>query len=404
MLQMPAPLQRYAGDILDVDTHEMMPVQAWRDEIGDVTQRLADVWLAHKMNYKINPNHPGVPDFQGDVFEVDDNIWRVKGATAPGATKPVRGLRVMDAMGVKRQLMFPTGVGMYGTFLLTLPSDRFAPTIHEGRKEYGRVLVDAYNDWAMKIPATTDRVRPVLPLLGDSVESLLTQLKTMIKAGIRAVQFPATIPPAGLSPAHSALDPVWKLMSDNNVVGTFHVGINGQVYEHSGWDEAPVFDGYPLLEEFKLDPWATANTHVPAQNFIQTLVLGGVFERFSKLRFGTFENTAFWIGPMCDTMDIWHIRSETFLATNDRDSKRLPMLPSEYVKRNIRSSAFDFERVDTYIQRHPLMANVLCFASDYPHVEGGKDPMGNWYDMLEPLGSDVVEKFFVTNAEWVLSD
>ena len=50
------------------------------------------------------------------------------------------------------------------------------------------------------------------------------------------------------------------------------------------------------------------------------------------------------------------------------------------------------------------MANVLCFASDYPHVEGGKDPMGNWYDMLEPLGSDVVEKFFVTNAEWVLSD
>jgi hypothetical protein len=70
---------------------------------------------------------------------------------------------------------------------------------------------------------------------------------------------------------------------------------------------------------------------------------------------------------------------------------------------NVRVSPYDFEDIDIYITRYGL-EDVLCFASDYRHVEGGGDPVGAWYKRLEPLGQGVVEKFFVTNGKWWLPD
>jgi len=41
---------------------------------------------------------------------------------------------------------------------------------------------------------------------------------------------------------------------------------------------------------------------------------------------------------------------------------------------------------------------VICFASDYPHLEGGHDMINQMYRRLEPCGPDVIEKFFTKNA------
>ena len=81
----------------------------------------------------------------------------------------------------------------------------------------------------------------------------------------------------------------------------------------------------------------------------------------------------------------------------------MPKKPSDYVKSNIRVSPYDFEDIDVYITRYGL-EDVLCFASDYPHVEGGRDPIGAWYRRLEPLGEQVVEKFFVVNGRWIVPE
>ena len=48
------------------------------------------------------------------------------------------------------------------------------------------------------------------------------------------------------------------------------------------------------------------------------------------------------------------------------------------------------------------MQDVYCFSTDYPHFEGGKSPLHVMMDRVSRLGSDVIEKFFVTNAEWVM--
>jgi hypothetical protein len=76
--------------------------------------------------------------------------------------------------------------------------------------------------------------------------------------------------------------------------------------------------------------------------------------------------------------------------------------PSEYIQRNVRVSPFNFEPVDQWIERFPYLQDVYCFSTDYPHYEGGKEPIKVMAERLQRLGSDVMEKFFVTNAEWMM--
>ncbi|MCV7065900.1 hypothetical protein H7H51_09515 [Mycolicibacterium farcinogenes] len=78
------------------------------------------------------------------------------------------------------------------------------------------------------------------------------------------------------------------------------------------------------------------------------------------------------------------------------------MKPSEYVARNVRVSPFNFEPVDRYIQDDPELADVFCYSTDYPHVEGTKDSMNKMLAKVEPLGEEITTKFFRTNAEWLL--
>ena len=50
------------------------------------------------------------------------------------------------------------------------------------------------------------------------------------------------------------------------------------------------------------------------------------------------------------------------------------------------------------------MPEVYAFSTDFPHPEGGTDPIGRMGADIEPLGEDAVEAFFVGNAELLLPD
>ncbi len=399
---LPAELKKYSGQILDIDSHEMMPAQVWVREIGEIAKDLADHWQNNSADMD-RTNHPNVAGYDKDDAPIEaDTIWLKKGRTAPGAVDVTRRDEVMDVMGVKRQLMFPTGVGLYGTLLAYLGnSDDYALEINENRLQYGMQLIDAHNDWAVKV--TTDRVRSVAVLLDDTPEGLYAKAKDLIDRGIRAVMLPTGSVPGGKSPAHPVHDPLWDLFARNNIAVTLHTLIEEDVYNSREWSNAPAFEGFKLYDEFKLDPWSRANNHILAQNFLATMVLGGVFQRHPMLRFGVVELGAFWIGHLCETLDFWHDSDPGGVKFRTTQTVFLDKRPSEYIKSNVRVSAFEIENVEFYISKYGL-EDVLCFASDYPHIEGGKDPVGKWYAGLKPLGDEVVEKFFVRNGQWLLPD
>jgi predicted TIM-barrel fold metal-dependent hydrolase len=400
-LALPRELHGLAGRILDVDSHEMMPAQMWIRQCGAVCEPLVQEWLQNGEDVSRNPNHPNCPGFEQDDAPIEAvDIWSRKGSLAPGAVAVRRRDAVMDVMGIKRQLCFPTGVGMWGAFLVMNADDAtMLPSIRSGRVEYGRKLVDAYNDWALGVVGQSARVRFVLPALGESVAELLAVAERLIKGGVRALWLPSCLLPGGKSPAHEALDSFWALMEERNITLCLHVGPD-QPYRSSEWGNAPVFEGFRLLNEFRVDPWALGANYITTQNFLSTMVVGGVFERHPRLRFGVIETGAYWLGPLCENMDMWYEHSASF---GNEKTARLPRRPSDYVRSNVRVSCFDFEPVDRYITRHDL-GDVLCFATDYPHVEGGRDPTGRWLSRLQPLGPTAVEKFFVRNAEWLLPE
>jgi hypothetical protein len=402
---LPDGMRHLTGQLVDVDSHEMMPAQVWTRECGAIAGPLAEAWLSMGTDVKDDINHPNVPGYWNDDAAIDvKTIWSRKGAQAPGAVDVRRRDGIMDAMGVRRQLMFPTGVGMYGVFMASL-DENYGHLKHMkdvgDRKQYGIDLIKAYNRWGMSVANVSSRVRPVLPLFGDTVEALMTNARELVDAGIRAVWLPSNWLPGGKSPAHYDLDGFWSYMTANEITVALHVGTESKIYGDDAWGEAPVFDGFRMFAEFKIDPWSRVNSHITSQNFVSTMVLGGVFDRHPNLRFGIIELGAYWIGQLCEVMDLWY--KTVGILKGSEHCYRLPRKPSDYVKSNVRVSPYDFEDIDVYITRYGL-EDVLCFASDYPHVEGGRDPIGTWYKLLKPLGDRVVEKFFVTNGKWLLPD
>jgi predicted TIM-barrel fold metal-dependent hydrolase len=241
------------------------------------------------------------------------------------------------------------------------------PQITGDRRAYARKLIDANNDWNARTAREYPRLRTVGILLGDSVDELIANARMLLDKGIRGgIWMPTALPPGGVSPANPVLNPLWDMLSAEGVPLTSHV------------------DGdYGFLA---------------SENFIQTLVLGGVFERFPRFCFGAAEVGAGWLGSCADMMDSWIQNSGVFSV--GKSPVKLKQLPSDYIRQNVRVSPFGFEDVGTYIRRYGL-EECYCYGSDFPHIEGGKDPMGSFVRSFEKngFGPDALKRFFVDNAK-----
>jgi predicted TIM-barrel fold metal-dependent hydrolase len=312
-----------------------------------------------------------------------------------------RRIAVMDAMGIDRQLVFPTSaiaammVGGMSDFGFEQrwggDTSMFGAM---SRPEFADRFVAAHNQWAVDNSAIDDRLRMVgIVKTRDTVEAMIAEAKSLVERGLRAVWLQADVPPGGVSPAHSSLDPMWALFEANDVAVTLHIGTEF-FFLDPRWALAETFQDLfqsPEIPNTNIQMFSTA--HMAIENYLSTLVLGGVFERFPKLRVGILEVGAYWVGPAARRMDLY---VDVFPGAA---AAKFSMKPSEYIARNVRVSPFNFEPIDRYFQEEPGLADVFSFSSDYPHVEGTKDAMQNMRAKLDPLGEDVVTKFFRTNAE-----
>jgi predicted TIM-barrel fold metal-dependent hydrolase len=310
----------------------------------------------------------------------------------------------MDVMGIDRQLVFPTTaiaaqiVGGMNDFAFEQRFGGDASMFGSlSRPEFAERFVEAYNQWALRNSALNDRIRVVgIVRTRDTAEEMIADARKLVEGGIRAVYLNADVPPGGVSPAHSLLDPMWKLFEESDIAVTLHIGTEF-FFLDPRWAFAETFQDLfqsPEIPNTNIQMFSTV--HMAIENYLSALVLGGVFERFPRLRLGLLEVGAYWVGPAARRMDMY---VKVFPGAS---AAKFPMKPSEYIARNVRVSPFNFEPVDRYFQDDPNLADVYCFSSDYPHVEGTKDAMTNMLAKVEPLGEEITLKFFRTNAEWLL--
>ncbi len=100
------------------------------------------------------------------------------------------------------------------------------------------------------------------------------------------------------------------------------------------------------------------------------MMLGGVFERFPRLKFVLSEQGCAWVPSTLAQLDGLHMAA-SFGRTGELklDAGALPLKPSEYFERNVWIGASFPQLRDTGAMRKIGLHKVM-WGSDYPHHEG----------------------------------
>jgi predicted TIM-barrel fold metal-dependent hydrolase len=396
---------------LDVDGHEFAPPHLWGKVFGPTAERLSKVCAPFIAmmgdNYIMRPGQAA-----DDAPMTEENVWSQRHTGAPGAFDMTRRLDAMDLMGVRRQLIFPS-YGLWGQILSTgtegggALAQAMQNLLGEGlsaeqSRELGFAGIDEFNDWAVRTTQLDpDRLRAVGMLKSPrSIDDLMEQATGLTDRGLRALLINTGSPPAGLSPAAPELDPFWALLAARNVPVMAHVGSDLGFLRASEWSNAPAFAPNKLALEIGLEPYSYATLHFAIEHFLTVMVMGGVFERHPRLRFGAIELGAHWLGPLADSLDMWATK---VFARRMKDT--LSMKPSDYLARNVRVTPHNIvEPVAQFFTRYPQVSDCYCYSTDYPHLEGGAHIREKVALMLSPLGDAVMEKYFAANGEWLLPE
>ena len=115
---------------------------------------------------------------------------------------------------------------------------------------------------------------------------------------------------------------------------------------------------------------------VPPMQTLATMIFDGVFDRFPRLKVGVIEQGAVWLPSWMRQLDT---AFEAFARGEER-LRKLALRPSEYVRRQIRVTPYPTEPVGWIIEQ--AGPEVCLFSSDWPHVEGGRNPIKRFEDSL----------------------
>ncbi len=315
----------------------------------------------------------------------DETVWTLKGAVAPGAFTADGRLKTMDHMGVARALIMSDPLVMATSFAEGEVALRTM-------RHWNRFILDY-------IRHDPDRLRAAALLNTHDVGEAIAEAQAMVKAGCRAFAISSSVPPGKASPAHDAMDPLWRLLEEADAAILLHAGGEAGFLASYDWAkgvEHLSFRPTDIASECEqINIYTFSTLPYAAQNFLTTLILGGVFERFPRLRLGMAELGAGWLGPLAERLDqiatIYHRRLSPVLS----------LKPSDYIARGVRVSPYRFEPVADYVERFGL-GQCYCYSSDFPHPEGGTAPLREYAGHIERLGGDYAEQFFIHNGAWLL--
>jgi predicted TIM-barrel fold metal-dependent hydrolase len=304
----------------------------------------------------------------------EERLLQDKGWHAMGAFDPMERSRVLDLLGVEGQLVFAT----------------FATARFAGKDEDRLYAGSSAQNKAMANFCSQDkRLFPVayVPLVDPSRAVVLAV--EAIENGCAAVMVPSTV--AGeRGPTHPDLDAFWDVLSEANVPFVLHVGGGGRLLDPAFHNNAmPVTDHLGGGENVRSKDYLGI-PHSP-EVFLGALIYDGLFDRFPKLRGGCIEQGAGWVVSWMRHLD-YGIRA---FRRTEEPLRRLELAPSEYVRRHLKFTPFPGEAVDWMIEQSG--AELFMFSTDFPHPEGGRDPLQKFEDVLADSSQGDRSRFFHDN-------
>ena len=373
----------YAGErvILDADSHLMeLPdfltrhaVAAFRDRIPSLTALTTGSFESGSQYDRSGHD----PQTRAGLLELGDRLTRgPKWHEALGAFSGSERREALDLLGFQRQVVF-------SSFCARLI---FEATPLDLRYE----TAAAHNRAMAEFCDHDDRLLGVAMVPLDDPERALAEIATADSLGLAAVWI-ASDAPGGRSPGHVEHEPIWATLAERGLPFILHVG-SSPLAVADAW----LNDGRPNVTTARGGAEVIGSKdltviHQTAQRFVSVLVLDGVLERHRDLRGGVIELGAGWVPDMLRRLDhaatIW-AKSEPHLAEMER-------LPSEQICQQMRFTPYPFEAVDTIANESS--PELYLFSSDYPHAEGGRDPIGRFDRSTDSLDEAARELFFAQN-------
>ena len=367
------------AQIFDADSH-VMEVEDWLPSFADpsIREQLAPLGLekAGKGAAELMASLPELWDQHKDEAIDASVISGPKGWMAPGALDTGVRSRVLDALEIDAQLVFPTfGLGHFAR-------SKDPEVLYGGTRAMNRAMSAFCSD--------DPRLLPVGYLPLNDPERARQELDLAIQAGVKAVWMPSEAP-GDFSPAHTDLDPVWARLAEAGVPFVLHVG--------GGKTLAKAFhnNGRPLPSDWlgggeNLRAKDLPVLHHSPEQFLASMVLDGTFERHPELRGGAIELGASWVPTMLRNLD----HAARTLGKREPLIGELALDPSDYVRRQLRFTPFPFE--DTAWLVEQCGPELFLFSTDYPHPEGGRRPFEIFGEAMSGFDDDAWERFFWRNG------
>jgi uncharacterized protein len=307
------------------------------------------------------------------------DIMNRKNFAATGSFVPDDRPRALDHLGFASQLLFNT-----------FHNRRLRDWDHAGDLDLAYGAARAHNRGMVEFCSVDSRLLPTCYVPLTDFDRSAAIARESVEMGAAALLV-ASGCPAGHSPSHRGLDPVWAIAQEAGLPIVFHVGGTGDLI-----DPAYFVNGLPIPPDFhggeenfrSVDYMAIP---FPPMQTLATMVFDGVFDRFPALRVGVIEQGAIWVPSWMRQMES---AFEAFRKHEDR-VRNLQLRPSDYVRRQMRFTPYPTEDVGWIIEQ--AGPDVAMFSSDFPHVEGGRRPIERFETSLGNANEHVRQRFYCDN-------
>lgn len=367
----------------DADSHTM-ELPNWLDDYANKKVQVAfrerfkgNKGLAQTYFENIDETHQSKPYKEKKAEE----LMIRKNYDALGSFNRQDRSEALDLLGVKSQLVFPTSPNVW---LESLEHGDDFDMLYE--------VAAATNRAQLEFCSEDQRLLPVTYIPLADIERSIQTAKTAIDQGSKALLIPWACP-KNHSTSHIGLDPMWAMAEEAGIPILFHVGTADFVLP-----KAHALNGMPKVKDFhggeenfrSISYMAISSGPMQA---LSLLILDGILDRFPNLMFGVIELGSVWVPGFMRQLDS---AFEAFGRHEER-LQSLKLKPSEYITRQVRVTPYPTEPTGWVIQE--AGSDVFMFSSDYPHVEGGRNPLARFEKSIKSLTEEDKDKFFRRNFE-----
>jgi predicted TIM-barrel fold metal-dependent hydrolase len=260
----------------------------------------------------------------------------------------------LESDGVVGEVIFPNTVPPFYD-----KAFHVAPPPKPAQYERWLAGLRAHNRWLADFCAEAPQRRAGIGLIHlNDLDDAIADVEWIARHGLRGgVLLPLPAPDdTHLLPLYAPhYDRLWAAIQDADLV----------VNQHSG-QGSPEYGRFPGGDAL----WVLEMTFFTQRGFTQ-LILGGVFERFPRLRYILTESGCAWAPGLLRRMDGIHMGMKAGMMgeVDYSRSQALPEPPSFYARRNCWYGA-SFPSPQDVAGREFVGVDRILWGNDYPHYEG----------------------------------